>query len=113
MSGSLDPARRGESSESSAARECSGSLPLPLAAANDDAAAARIDRFAAVIVPLVAAAVSCFWSGGGDLGFHLATGREVLATGKIPTLNLLSFGEPEHAWGLHQWLPAVWFELLY
>src|SRR6185312_2204004 len=49
----------------------------------------------------------------GDLGFHLATGREVLRTGAIPTHNVLSFAEPEHAWGLHQWLPALGLELLH
>lgn len=46
----------------------------------------------------------------GDLGFHLATGREILHTGAIPSHNVLSFSEPEHAWLLHQWLPALIFE---
>ena len=49
----------------------------------------------------------------GDLGFHLATGREILATGHIPSTNVLSFGEPQHAWLLHQGLPGVLFELLW
>jgi hypothetical protein len=59
------------------------------------------------------AALACFESSDGDLGFHLATGREILATGHIPSSNVLSFGEPQHAWLLHQWLPAVLFELLW
>ncbi len=46
-----------------------------------------------------------------DLGFHLATGRAVLALGRIPATNVLSFTEPEHPWILHEWLPAVLFEL--
>src|ERR1700712_3246419 len=59
------------------------------------------------------AAMACFESSDGDLGFHLATGRAVLADGAIPKLNLLSFGEPQHPWLLHQWLPAVLFEWLW
>jgi hypothetical protein len=46
-----------------------------------------------------------------DLGFHLATGRAVLALGRIPATNVLSFTEPDHPWILHEWLPAVLFEL--
>jgi hypothetical protein len=46
-----------------------------------------------------------------DLGFHLATGRAVLSLGHIPATNLLSFTEPDHPWILHEWLPAVLFEL--
>ncbi len=45
-----------------------------------------------------------------DLGFHLATGREVLANG-IPSTNVLSFTNPEHPWVVHQWLSATVFEL--
>jgi hypothetical protein len=59
------------------------------------------------------AAMACFQSSDGDLGFHLATGREILATGRIPSRNVLSFAEPEHAWLLHQWLPALLFEWLW
>jgi hypothetical protein len=46
-----------------------------------------------------------------DLGFHLATGRAVLTLGRIPATNVLSFTEPDHPWILHEWLPAVLFEL--
>ena len=49
----------------------------------------------------------------GDLGFHLATGREILRTGAIPSHNVLSFAEPDHPWLLHQWLPALSFEWLW
>jgi hypothetical protein len=59
------------------------------------------------------AALACYQSSDGDLGFHLATGREILATGHIPSTNVLSFGEPQHVWLLHQWLPGVLFELLW
>lgn len=46
-----------------------------------------------------------------DLGFHLATGRAILASGRIPATNVLSFAEPD-APALHsQWLGAVLFEL--
>lgn len=57
--------------------------------------------------------MACFVSSDGDLGFHLATGREILATGRIPSTNVLSFTESAHAWRLHQGLPAVLFELLF
>jgi hypothetical protein len=66
-----------------------------------------------VLLMASVAALACFESSDGDLGFHLATGREILTTGHIPSRNVLSFGEPEHAWLLHQWLPAVLFELLW
>lgn len=48
-----------------------------------------------------------------DLGFHLATGRAVLATGEIPATNVLTFAEPDHPWINQQWLPAVAFTLAY
>jgi hypothetical protein len=89
-------------------------LATPLMAANDaDAGAGVQDVLALGLVSAAAAACACFWSSDGDLGFHLATGREILATGRIPGTNVLSFGEPSHAWALHQWLPAVMFELLH
>ena len=46
-----------------------------------------------------------------DLGFHLATGRAVLALGHVPATNVLSYTEPDHPWILHEWLPAILFEL--
>jgi hypothetical protein len=48
----------------------------------------------------------------GDLGFHLATGREILRSGRIPSRNLLSFTEPEQVWLLHQGLSGAVFEWL-
>ncbi|MBL8720010.1 MAG: hypothetical protein JNL79_28755, partial [Myxococcales bacterium] len=47
-----------------------------------------------------------------DLGFHFATGRAVLALGKVPGTNVLSYTHPDHPWLLHQWAPAVLFELV-
>ena len=75
----------------------------------------RVEREDWLVVLLAAsvAAMACFQASDGDLGFHLATGREILATGRIPSTNVLSFGEPQHAWLLHQWLPAVLFEWLW
>lgn len=66
-----------------------------------------------VLLMASVAALACYQSSDGDLGFHLATGREILATGHIPSTNVLSFGEPQHVWLLHQWLPGVLFELLW
>ncbi|HEX6243439.1 MAG TPA: hypothetical protein VFZ61_21145 [Polyangiales bacterium] len=70
----------------------------------------RRDLIAAAAV--VVAAVLLAWTKfvDGDLGFHLATGREVLATGSIPRTNVLSFTNASYPWHLHQWLPAVLFE---
>ena len=62
---------------------------------------------------LVSAALSFTVFGDGDLGSHLATGREVLASGRIPATNVLSYTNPAHPWGLHQWLPGVLFELAF
>lgn len=59
------------------------------------------------------AAMACFHVNDGDLGFHLATGRDILLHGRIPARNVLSFAEPNHAWLLHQWLPALLFEWLW
>ncbi len=59
------------------------------------------------------AAMACFVASDGDLGFHLATGREILRTGHIPATNVLSFSEPMQPWRLHQWLPGVLFELVF
>jgi hypothetical protein len=66
-----------------------------------------------ILLAVSVASMACFEVSDGDLGFHLATGREILATGKIPSSNVLSFGEPQHAWLLHQWLPALLFEWLW
>lgn len=46
-----------------------------------------------------------------DLGFHLATGRAILAAGGLPAGNVLTFAEPGHPWLLHQGWPAVGLEL--
>ena len=73
----------------------------------------ELDGLFLALIALSSAACACFWSSDGDLGFHLATGREVLATGHIPTHNVLSYAQPEQPWWLHQWLPGVIFELLF
>jgi hypothetical protein len=62
---------------------------------------------------LSAAFFACTELLDGDLGFHLATGREVLRSGHIPSTNVLSYTNPQHPWLLHQWLPGVLFELLH
>ncbi|MET0390470.1 MAG: hypothetical protein ABW321_31145 [Polyangiales bacterium] len=59
------------------------------------------------------ALLGCYESNDGDLGFHLATGREILRSGRIPARNVLSFTEPDQPWLLHQGLPAVVFEWLW
>jgi hypothetical protein len=66
---------------------------------------------AAGAVGIASGALSFTHLSSPDLGFHLATGRAVLALGRIPADNLLSFTEPHHPWILHEWLPAVLFEL--
>jgi hypothetical protein len=71
------------------------------------------DRVLLPLTLLSSGAMACFWSSDGDLGFHLATGREILATGRIPATNVLSYTQPLHEWRLHQWLPGVLFELLW
>lgn len=71
------------------------------------------DRLVLPLLLLSLAAMACFAASDGDLGFHLATGREVLATGSIPSTNVLSYTESDHVWLLQQWLPGVLFELLW
>jgi hypothetical protein len=70
------------------------------------------DLGAATLVAAVAAALAWTEFADGDLGVHLATGREVLQSGRIPATNVLSFTHPEQPWDLHQWLPGVLFELI-
>lgn len=74
----------------------------------DNAARLRLGLFIASIC-----AMGYFQINDGDLGFHLATGREILRTGAIPSHNVLSFAEPDQPWLLHQWLPALLFEWLW
>jgi hypothetical protein len=67
-------------------------------------------RWWLVLFAASVASMACFEASDGDLGFHLATGREILRSGRIPATNVLSFAEPLHPWLLHQWLPALVFE---
>ncbi len=48
-----------------------------------------------------------------DLGFHVATGRAILAAGAIPATNVLSFAAPNAIAVNQQWLPAVLLELAF
>lgn len=72
----------------------------------------RGELAAVLLVASVALALSFTELTDGDLGFHLATGREVLSHGRIPATNVLSFTNPTYPWHLHQWLPGVLFELI-
>jgi hypothetical protein len=74
---------------------------------------ARVRPVAFLIMLGAVGAMACFQSSDGDLGFHLATARAIWASGQIPSRNVLSFAEPQHVWLLHQWLPALGFELLW
>ncbi len=65
------------------------------------------------VVQVVVIALGCTPARDPDLGFHLATGRAVLALGRVPKTNLLSFAEPAADAINQQWLPAVLFELSY
>jgi hypothetical protein len=72
----------------------------------------RGELAAVLLVASVTLALSFTELMDGDLGFHLATGREVLSHGRIPATNVLSYTNPTHPWHLHQWLPGVVFELI-
>ncbi len=48
-----------------------------------------------------------------DVGFHIRTGNEVLATRSIPSVNTFSHTCTEQPWLLHQWWPGVVFALLF
>ncbi len=56
---------------------------------------------------LAAAALSIFEIRNDDLGFHVATGRYIRATGSVPDYNPFSYAEDGAVWVQHQWLPAV------
>lgn len=75
--------------------------------------ARRSWAFAHAIVQAVVAGTSIVRARDPDLGFHLATGRAVLALGRVPATNVLSFAEPNAPAMNQQWLPAVLFELSY
>jgi len=74
----------------------------------------RKELAAGLVAVLVAVfALGTFEVSDSDLGFHLATGRAVLAQGHILDRNVLSFAEPNQPWVLQQGVPAVLFELLW
>jgi hypothetical protein len=70
-------------------------------------------RCGLLAVTATVAALACFQAASGDLGFHLATGRAILALGHLPTTNVLTFAEPQQPWVLQQAWPAVIFELMW
>lgn len=71
----------------------------------------RASILCAAIVAIVAGMLALTEVSDPDLGFHLATGRAILALGHLPATNVLSFAQPDHPWLLHQGWPAVAFEL--
>jgi hypothetical protein len=42
-----------------------------------------------------------------DAGFHIASGRWILATGHVPATNPFTYAHDGATWVQHQWLPAV------
>ena len=64
---------------------------------------------------VVAFAFCCgfFHLSATDIGFHMRTGAEVLATRSIPSSNTFSYTHPDHPWLLMQWWPATLFYLVY
>lgn len=71
------------------------------------------DPLARGVLVVFAFCAAFFHISGVDLGFHLRTGAEVLATGSIPTTNTFSSTWPQHTWMLQQWWPGVVFYLLW
>ncbi len=45
-----------------------------------------------------------------DIWWVAAAGREILATGRVPTTNLWSFADAAQPWVMHEWLFAVPYE---
>jgi len=43
----------------------------------------------------------------GDTGWHLATGRWILAHGRVPTTDPFSYTAPGHPWVAHEWLSEI------
>ncbi len=48
-----------------------------------------------------------------DVGFHIRTGEQILASHSIPATNTFSHTCPDQPWLLHQWWPGVAFALLF
>lgn len=66
-----------------------------------------------IIVATIAFCLGVFEASDGDLGFHLATGRAILAQGRWLDRNVLTFVDPAPSWVLQQGVPAVLFELIH
>lgn len=59
------------------------------------------------LVVCAAVGLSVFEINNDDAGFHVATGRWILAHGEVPLSNPFSYAEDGARWVQHQWLPAV------
>jgi hypothetical protein len=56
---------------------------------------------------LAASVLALFPLHNDDTGFHIATGRWILANGHVPDRNPFSYAQDGATWVQHQWLPAV------
>lgn len=67
-------------------------------------------------VAAVVFAVLCFQQQlffDGDTGWHLANGRLILATGRVPVTDPFSFTRPGAPWVTHEWLAEVAMQLVF
>lgn len=65
---------------------------------------------------LVVSSALYFLSGNeadNDLWFHLLAGKKILASGRIPRIDDLSYTAAGGPWIDHEWLSHVWFAALY
>lgn len=62
---------------------------------------------------LFAIASAYFHITGVDVGFHIRTGQQVLASGRIPETNGLALTQSEAPWLCQQWWPGVWLAVVF
>lgn len=75
---------------------------------------AKINRWLAPLAAILGAAAWFQPSvAGSDLWWHLAAGREILATGSLPTTDHFSFTFAGKPWMHHEWLWGVGYWLAY
>jgi hypothetical protein len=67
----------------------------------------------ALVFLAVFAPVTFHLNHDGDLFWHLATGRWIVAHGQVPTLDIFSFTFSGKPWVAHEWLSAVAFYGVY
>lgn len=73
----------------------------------------RTARIAALLLPVLCAGIlAIFPLHNDDAGFHVATGRWILATGEVPRVNPFTYAGDGATWTQHQWLPAVGIALV-